>query len=51
MRDTLDVTGAATNTIWYDCIPVILYLYSKRVQHRSTTMVWLAGVQRCKPPP
>jgi len=34
-----------TNTILYDCIPVILFLYSERIQHGSTTEVWLTGVQ------
>jgi len=34
MQDTLDIIGAATNTILYDCIPVILYLYGERVQQQ-----------------
>jgi len=29
----------ATNTILYDCIPVILYFYSEGIQHKSTTVV------------
>ena len=41
----------ATNTILYDCTPVILFLYSERIQHRSTTMVWLTGEQGCEPLP
>ena len=41
----------ATNTISHDCIPVILFLYSERIQHRSTTVVGLTGVQGCEPPP
>jgi len=51
MQDTLDVTGACYEYILYDCIPVILYLYNERIQHRSTTVVWVTGVQKCKPPP
>jgi len=41
----------ATNTILYDCVPVILFLYSERIQHRSKTVVWVTGVQGCEPPP
>jgi len=41
----------ATNAILYDCIRVILFLCRERIQHRSTTVVWLTGVQGCKPPP
>jgi len=39
----------ATNTILNGCIPVILFLYSERIQHRSKTKVWLTGVQGCEP--
>jgi len=39
MKDTLDITDAATNTILYDCVPVILFLYSERTQHRSTIVM------------
>jgi len=31
----------ATNTILYDCIPVIILLCSKRNQRRHATVVWL----------
>jgi len=53
MQDTVHwlLQAWATNTILYDCIPVILVLCSKRIQHRSTTVVWLREVQGCKPPP
>jgi len=51
MQDTLDVTGAGYEYDLYDCIPVILFLYSERIQHRSTTVVGLMGVQGCKPSP
>jgi len=33
-----------TNTILCDCIPVILYLFSERIRHRSWTVVWLTGI-------
>jgi len=35
----------------YDCMPVILFLYSERIQHRPTTVVWLTWIQGCEPPP
>jgi len=40
MQDTVHwiLQAQATNMILYDCIPVILFLYSERIQHRSTTM-------------
>ena len=51
IQDTLDITGAGYEYDLYDYIPVILFLYSERIQHRFTTVVWLTGVQRCEPPP
>jgi len=51
MQGTLDIIQArATNTILYDCISITLFLYSERMQHTSTTVVWLTGVQGCEPP-
>ena len=43
----------ATNTILYDCmyITVLLFLYNERIQNRSTTVVWLTGVQGGEPSP
>jgi len=41
MQDTLDITGAGCEydfIWWYTVIP---YLHSERIQHRSTTVVWL----------
>ena len=39
MQDTLDITGAVTITILYDCILVILCLYSESIQHRFIAVV------------
>jgi len=53
MQDGLHwiLQARARNTILYDCIAAILFFYSERIQHRSTTVVWLMGVQGCNPLP
>jgi len=48
MQDTLDITGAGYeyNFVWlYTGYSI---LYSERIQHRSTTVVRLTGVQGCE---
>jgi len=32
-----------TNAILYDCIPVIIFFCSERIQHRPATVAWLMG--------
>jgi len=52
MQDTLNILQArATNTILNVSIPIILFLYSERIQHRSTTVVRLTGFQGSEPSP
>jgi len=51
MQDTLDIAGAGYEydfMWWYTGYSILLH-YSERIQHRSTTMVWLTGVQGYEP--
>jgi len=51
MQDTLHNTGAGTNTILYDYIPVIVCSCTvKGCNTGLQQLVWLTGVQGCEPP-
>ena len=54
MQDTLDITnvGHEYDFTWLYILETgYSILYSERIQHKSTTTVWLTRIQGCKPPP